>query len=141
MSSTTATFAAIIVQLGLGLLVFQAHPGRRSNQCFLFLSLAISAWLASLYCAFSAKTAGSAEFWIRQASATGVVYLAALNLLRLSIRYSQQDWQSLLRRSRLWLVLTLVIVVFCQTKVFLQAAEIPHIAGAAPSPVYRKQGG
>jgi PAS domain S-box-containing protein len=140
MSSTTATFAAIIIQLGLGLLVFQANPGRRSNQCFLFLSLAISAWLASLYCAFSAKTAASAEFWIRQASATGVVYLAALNLLRLSIRHSQHDWRSLFRRSRLWLALTLGIVVFCQTKIFLKAAEMPHIAGAAPSPIYGKQG-
>jgi PAS domain S-box-containing protein len=139
--STTPTFAAIIIQLGLGLLVFQANPGRRSNQCFLFLSLAISAWLASLYCAFSAKTVGSAEFWIRQASATGVVYLAALNLLRLSIRHSRQDWHGLLRRSRLWLALTLIIVVFCQTKIFLQAAEMPHIAGAVPSPVYGKQGG
>lgn len=135
-SSTTPTLAVIIIQLGLGLVVFQANPRRKSNQCFLLLSLVIAAWLVSLYLAFSAKSAGLAEFSIRQASAAGVLYLAVLNLLRLSIRQRQQGWSDLLRHSRIWLVLTIGIVVLCQTKAFLKGAQMPHLIAGAPSPIY-----
>ncbi len=141
MSSATApTIAAIIIQLGLGLAVFQANPRRKSNQCFLILSLVIGAWLGALYLAFSAKSAGLAEFSIRQASAAGVLYLAALNLLRLSIRQQQLDWRGLLRHSRIWLALSIGIVVLCQTKVFLHGAQMPRQIGEAPSPLYGKAG-
>src|SRR6266404_3969043 len=135
-SSTTPTLAAIIIQLGLGLVVFQANPKRKSNQCFLVLSLVIAAWLVSLYLAFSARSADLAEFSIRQASAAGVLYLATLNLLRLSIRQKHYDWQNLLRHSRIWLILTIGVVALCQTKAFLKGAQMPHLIGAAPSPVY-----
>jgi PAS domain S-box-containing protein len=137
-SATTPTLVAIVVQLGLGVAVFYANPARKSNQCFLVLSLTTSAWLASLYWAFSAKTAGSAEFWIRQASATGVVYFPALDLLRLSIRRKRESWRGLLYRSRVWLALTVGVAVLCQTKMFLRGADMPHLSGAAPSPVYDK---
>jgi PAS domain S-box-containing protein len=137
-SATTPTLVAIVVQLGLGVAVFYANPARKSNQCFLVLSLTTSTWLASLYWAFSAKTAGSAEFWIRQASATGVVYFPALDLLRLSIRRKRESWSGLLYRSRVWLALTVGVVVLCQTKMFLRGAQMPHLSGAAPSPVYDK---
>jgi uncharacterized membrane protein YhfC len=53
-SATTAVLAALTIQIGLGLAVFQANPKRQSNQCFLILSLTIAAWLASLYIAFQA---------------------------------------------------------------------------------------
>src|SRR6266404_1615789 len=112
--ATTPTLVAIFVQLGLGVAVFYANPARKSNQCFLVLSLTTSAWLASLYWAFSARTVGSAEFWIRQASATGVIYFPALDLLRLSILRKRENWSGLLYRSRIWLALTVGVVVLCQ---------------------------
>src|ERR1041385_2414664 len=135
-SSTAPTLAAIIIQLGLGLVVFQANPKRKSNQCFLLLSLVIAAWLVSLYLAFSARSADLAEFSIRQASAAGVLYLVTLNLLRLSIRQKHYNWRDLLRHSRIWLVVTIGIVALCQTKAFLKGAQMPHLTGAAPSPIY-----
>jgi PAS domain S-box-containing protein len=135
-SATTPTLVAIILQLGLGLTVFQANPKRKSNQCFLLLSLVIATWLVSLYFAFVARTPNSAEFAIRQASAVGVLYLAALNLLRLSIRQNQSTWREILSHSRSWLVITAGIVALCQTKVFLKGAVIPLQIGAAPSPIY-----
>ena len=91
-SSTTPTLAAIIVQLGLGLLVFQANPKRASNQCFLLLSSAIGIWLASLYATFTTNSAGVAEFGIRQASVAGALMLFSFNLVRLSIRERQKGW-------------------------------------------------
>jgi hypothetical protein len=134
--ATIPTFGAILVQLALGLAVFQANRHRLANQCFLLLSLVIDAWLASLYLAFVATNPQVAEFAIRQASVAGVVYLATLNLLRISIRRSQEGWRGVLRHSRAWLVLTIGIVVLCQTKAFLRGAQISHQAGTAASPLY-----
>src|SRR5690242_9441001 len=101
-SATIPTLVVIAIQLGLGLPIFYANPRRRANQCFLLLSVIICGWLASLCLAFSAKTPAVAEFSIRQANATGVLYLAALNLLRLAISRPSEGWGTLLRRSRFW---------------------------------------
>jgi PAS domain S-box-containing protein len=135
--ATTPTIIAIVVQLGLGLAVFYANPRKKSNQSFLFLSLVIIAWLASLYLAFSAKNARAAEFAIRQASATAVLYLTGLNLLRIAIRQKQQSWPDLVRHSRIWLLLAAAIILFCQTKIFLVGAQMPERPGAAaPMAIY-----
>jgi len=117
--ATIPTFGAILVQLALGLAVFQANRHRLANQCFLLLSLIVGAWLGSIYLAFVATNPQVAEFAIRQASATGVLYLATLNLLRISVRRNQEGWSGVLRHSRVWLTLTIGIVVLCQTKAFL----------------------
>src|SRR6266550_778984 len=134
--ATIPTFGAILVQLALGLAVFQANRHRLANQCFLLLSLIIDAWLGTLYLAFVATNPQVAEFAIRQASVAGVVYLATLNLLRISIRRSQEGWRGVLRHSRVWLLLAIGIVVLCQTKAFLRGAQMPHVTGGAPSPIY-----
>jgi len=42
------TLAAIVIQLALGLTVFQANPRRKSNQCFLLLSAVIGCLAAVL---------------------------------------------------------------------------------------------
>lgn len=132
---TVSTLCAMLLQLALGLAVFQANRHRLANQCFLLLSVIIAAWLGSLFLAFIANTPGLAEFAIRQASATGALYLATLNLLRLSVRQREQGWRAVFRHSRVWLVLTFGIVWLCQTKVFLQGAQL-SATGAAPSPIY-----
>ena len=77
-SAITPTLAAITFQMALGLIVFFANRHKLASQCFLLLSIVIVAWLGSLYLAFEAKTAHAAEFAIRQASATGALYLTAL---------------------------------------------------------------
>src|ERR1700704_443412 len=83
-SATTPILFALVLQLGLGLIVFQSNPRRKSNQSFLLLSLAAVGWLASLFFAFTASNSNVATFWIREASAFGVLNLAGFNLLRLS---------------------------------------------------------
>src|SRR6476620_725960 len=102
-SVTFPTLAALCIQIALGIAVFQANRRRLANQCFLLLSLAIAAWLGSLYLAFIAKSPSTAEFAIRQASASAVFYRAALNLLRLSVRRQLSGWRSLLNHSSIWL--------------------------------------
>src|SRR5438477_4866101 len=138
MTSVTApTFAAIALQLILGLTVFQANPKRRLNQCFLLLSLVIIAWLGSLHFAITARDPIVAEFAIRQASAAGALYLTMLNLLRLSVRHGAQSWGDILRRSRVWLLGAIGVVALCQTDFFLREATMPDpIGSAAPIPVY-----
>src|SRR6202162_173430 len=134
-SATAPTLVAVITQLALGFVVFQANARRRSHQCFLVLSAILAAWRACLYLAFSAGGAVLAEFSIRQASATGVLILAALNLLRLCIRHEQETWTRIFRRSRVWMLLSFSVVLLCQTKVFLAAAQVAHTE-AAPTPIY-----
>jgi len=109
-SAATPTFVVIVIQLGLGLAIFYANPRRRTNQCFLLLSIVICGWLGSLCLAFTAKSLALAEFSIRQANATGVLYLAVLNLLRFAISRPAEGWSDLLRRSRIWLIAAAGIV-------------------------------
>jgi len=129
--ATAPILAAVLVQLGLGLAVFLANPRRRSNQCFLLVSFMIIGWLGSIYGAFRTDDPGVAALGVREASAAGALILAALNLLRLSIRWRQESWRGILRRSWGWLVLTLGIVALCQTDFFLQSVRIPTHAGQA----------
>src|SRR5450432_1570406 len=135
---TGATFStlAILVQLALGLAVFQANRRRLANQCFLLLSLTIAAWLGCLFLAFSADSAQVAEFAIRQASVAGAIYVAVLNLLRLAVRQREQSWGSVLRDSRWWLATTIGVAVLCQTKLFFKGAQISQVIGVAPTPIY-----
>src|ERR1700686_634557 len=138
-SAAAPTLVALIIQCGLGLVVFFANRERRSNQCFLILSLAIVAWMGSLYCAFATTNQGAAEFPIREASAAAALIFASFNLLRLSIREKQNSWGQMFGHSRFWLLVTSAIVVLCQTKFFLQGARIPNRAAAGillPSPIY-----
>src|SRR5207244_4303318 len=136
-SSTIPILVALFVQLALGLVVFQANRQLKSNQSFLLLSVVAAGWLCSLYYASTATAADAAAFWIREASAFGALNLAGFNLLRLSIREKQRSWKEILRQSRVWLVATFAIVIFCQTKLFLQGARLPHgLASTAPEPVY-----
>lgn len=126
-----------MLQLILGLAVVQANPKRRLNQCFLLLSLVIVAWLASFHFGFTASSSAVAEFSIRQASVAGALYLAVLNLLRLSVRQREQSWREFLGSSRVWLACTIGIVALCQTDFFLQGAKIANPVGsAAPIPLY-----
>ncbi len=134
--ATVSTSAAMLLQLSLGLAVFQANRRRLANQCFLLLSLAVVAWLGSLLLAFGATTSQAAEFAIRQASAAGAVYLAILNFLRLSIRQRQLGWKGLLAHSKAWLFLTILVVILCQTVAFLKGAVLSEEAHVPPRPEY-----
>ena len=69
---TVPTLAALLLQITLGLAVYQANRRRLANQCFLLLSVTIAAWLGSLYFAFVAETpAGCAASVFEQASSRG----------------------------------------------------------------------
>ncbi|MFN2476583.1 MAG: ATP-binding protein [Chthoniobacterales bacterium] len=139
-AAATPTLAALALQLPLGFVVFQANPRRKANQAFLLLSFVIGAWLASLLLAFETRNLTTAEFAIRQASAAGAAYLAAVNILRLSVQHAAGSWSELLRRSKGWLLSTFAIILLCQTPIFLSGATISAAAGdtaAPPAPVYR----
>jgi len=140
-SASISTIAALIIQSGLGLAVFQANPRRKSNQCFLLLSLVIGVWLGSLYFAFSTSRSDVAALSIREASAAGALVLAVFNLLRWTIVKPNLSWPEILRASWLWLAVVLVVVGFCQTRFFLQGASFTQPNGAVspvPLPIYGK---
>ena len=137
--STTPILAALVIQLGLGLAVFQANPHRKTNQCFLFLSLAAAGWLGSLYFAFITTSPVVAERAIRTAFAFATLVPAGLNILRLSIRERRGGWRIILRQSRVWLLVTAGAVYLCLTKFFLSGAVIlplSHHGLASARPIY-----
>ena len=136
MNSLTPSILAAFIQLGLGLVVFQANAKRRSNQCFLLLSITITWWLLAMYLGVISQRTGVIELCMRQAHVAGVVYLTVLNVLRLSIRHREESWPGLFRRSRIWLAFTVAMVVLCQTNAFLKGVQLPLLPGAAPIPIY-----
>jgi nitrogen-specific signal transduction histidine kinase len=138
-SATTPILAALVIQIGLGLAVFQANSKRQSNQCFLILSLIIACWLGSLYFAFIAKSPLLAEHAIRGAFASATLIPAGFNILRLSIRERKRGWRIILRHSRIWLLVTAAVLGLCLTKFFLSGAEILPATDHGPSlpkPIY-----
>ncbi|MEY2492508.1 MAG: hypothetical protein QOH24_1459 [Verrucomicrobiota bacterium] len=138
-SVTAPSLTAIVIQLLLGLAVFQANPRRKSNQCFLLLSLVVGMWLGCLYLAFLTTRSAGAEFYIRQASAAGALLLPVSNLLRLSIQRQQGRWRDILWKSWPWLVAGLGAAAFCQTTFFLEGARFLQPSGATitlPGPIY-----
>jgi PAS domain S-box-containing protein len=141
MTAVVPILVAILLQLGLGVVVFQSNPKRKSNQAFLLLSLVAVGWLYALYLAATATTLRSAMLGIRGASAFAAVVLCGFNLLRLSIRDGHREWPKILRKSRAWFFGTAVIVLFCQTNWFLAGARIPVlIEDVPPTPIYGHPG-
>ncbi len=136
-SAAAPTLAAIVIQFGLGLAVFQANPKRRTNQCFLLLSLCIGAWAWSFSSVGSAGDLETAAFYIRQAAAVAAFILTSANLLRLSIQKPKRSWGGLLRDSWLWLITGAAVVAFCQTRFYVSEARYSHPPGPViPEAVY-----
>ncbi len=115
---------AVGLQMSLGLAVFYANRRRRSNQGFLILSLAATAWLMSLFFAFTARTEGQATWAIREAFASAILIVAALNLLRLGLTRPNDSWQALLKASRYWIFWSLVGIALSQTPWFVAGAHL-----------------
>src|SRR5256884_4171355 len=138
-SATTPIIVALVVQVGLAFAVFHANPKRRSNQCFLLLSLAICAWLANLYFGLSTGVPSIAEFCIREACATGAIIFALVNLLRLTIRNRESRWRYLLKDASWWFAFSIGIVILCQTNFFLKGVRlsVDNTTGlSSPIPIY-----
>src|SRR5207302_7243168 len=140
-SSTIPILVALFVQLALGLVVFQANRQLKSNQSFLLLSVVAAGWLCAMFLAVPATRLAVAEMWIRQTYAVGALIPAAFNLLRLSIRERQASWKVILRQSRMWIVLTVAAVIFCQTNWFLTGARFHNALGSSvPDAIYAYPG-
>jgi hypothetical protein len=141
-SAAVPTLVALVIQSVLGLVVFQANPWRKPNQCFFLLSTVIGVWLACLYFSFSATTSAEVAFYIREASAAGALILTVFNLLRVSIQQENRRWQEILGDAWIWLIAAVAAVIFCQTKFFLEGARFSLPPGASipfPVPVYGQQ--
>lgn len=138
-AETLPLWLALVIQVGLGLAVFRANPRNYSNQTFLVVSLFISAWLLSLQFAFNAAHAGQAEFWIRNASASGILIINGFNLLRLAIVCRETGWPEIRRRSAPLAMVSLPVIVLCYTPSFLKYAQLrggPTPNSLVPQPVY-----
>ncbi len=124
----------LAIQCALGIAVFRANPKGRVNQSFLVVCLCIVAWLASLLFAFDASTSLEAEFWIRNASACGILMVNAFNFLRLAIVGREREWGEIARNSRGLAVASAAGIALCYTPLFLHSAALrPE---AVPQPLY-----
>jgi PAS domain S-box-containing protein len=138
-AETLPLWLALLIQLGLGLAVFRANPRNYANQGFLVVSLIISAWQLSLQFAFNAVRTPDAEFWIRNASAGGILIINGFNLLRLAIVCRETGWREIGNRSALLAILSLPAIALCYTHPFLQYAQLrggQTSHSLVPQPVY-----
>src|SRR4051812_30801175 len=136
-SATIPILVALNLQIGLGVVVFQANWNRRSNQCFLLLSLVTAAWLAGLYFAVGARDAVTAVYAMRAASAAGVCALVVFTLLRESIVKTREPWSVILSDSKAWLITGGGLALFSLSNFFLKSVQFsPKADLSAPSPVY-----
>ncbi len=94
-AATISLWAALLIQIGLGVAVYRANYKNHANQSFFVVSFFISAWLLSLHFAYNATEAGAAEFWIRNSWATGVLVVNGFNLLRLGILCRDSGWKQI----------------------------------------------
>src|ERR1051325_8605357 len=106
---------ALLIQFGLGLAVYRANSRNHANQSFLILSFFICVWLLSLQIAFGATTAPTAELWIRNAWASGLMMVNGFNLLRLGILCRDSGWKEMGRRGMSLAVPSLIAVAVCYT--------------------------
>lgn len=125
---------ALFIQMGLGLAVFRANSKNYANQSFLLVSVIISGWLLSLNFAYNAPSATDAEFWIRNASASGPLIINGFNLLRLAIICRQSGWREIGRRAAFLAIPSLIVIALCYTPLFLRFAELRE--GQIPNAVY-----
>jgi nitrogen-specific signal transduction histidine kinase len=130
---------ALLIQLGLGLAVYRANSRNHANQSFLIVSLFILAWLLSLHFAYNATDAGVAEFWIRNAWASGILLVNGFNLLRLGILCRETGWPEIVKRASRFAIPSLIAIAVCYTPYFLRDAEIRQEGAGRdliPLPVY-----
>src|ERR1044071_135055 len=118
--ATLPLWLALFLQLGLGLAVFRANPRSYVNQSFLLVSVILSAWLVSLHLAFGATQGGPAAFWIRNASASGLLMATGFNVLRLAILCREGGWRVIWRHSAVLALSSLVVGAICYTPLFLR---------------------
>jgi len=138
-AATNPAWIALFIQIGLGLAVYRANPKNRINQTFLAVSIFISAWLISLLFAFNARDVARAEFWIRNASASGILVVNGFNLLRLAIVCRDAGWREIGRRAAALSIASVLVIGLCYTQLTLHHAELPQGAtehAPVPHPVY-----
>jgi PAS domain S-box-containing protein len=127
--------STFVVDLLLGFLVFWTNHRRVANQHFLSLTIASAPWLFCVYKGLDASSganAQEAEFWIRQASATGIFIGPSFNLLRLAIIHRQESWGRIVARSGTLLFAATLIALLCQTEFFLKSVHVSPTKVATP---------
>jgi two-component system sensor histidine kinase AtoS len=130
---------ALFTQLGLGLAVYRANYRNYANQSFLLVSLSILTWLLSLHLAYNALQAREAAFWIRSASAAGILVVNGFNILRAAIMCRESGWRGIGKRTLPLAIPSAIVMVLCYTPLFLRYAELRRAREAQeliPHPVY-----
>ena len=115
---------AVLTQFALGVAVFRSNPKSFANRSFLGVSVVIVAWLLSLHFAFTAERAKTAEFWIRHASAAGLLVVCGFDLLRIAIVCRDRSAVEMAKRFAILAVPSFGIVALCYTRLFLRSAEL-----------------
>ncbi len=137
----TLASASVFCHLLFGVMVFANNTRRTINRSFLLLALTVAGWIAGIQCAFVSTDASQAALAIRLCSACGALTPAAFMLLRHAIIFHEENFGSLLRRTRWWLVLGLVFATFCLSPFYLVntqlVSDVPgRMAGLAVLPTF-----
>jgi PAS domain S-box-containing protein len=123
--------------LVLGVLVFLTNPRRVMNMVFLFLSVVLVIWLASLAVAFYIDAFAVAAFGVRAAHAAGALLPLGFNALRLTVVLRSGRMTQVLRSLRFWIPAALCVFALSFTRFFVKEVIVGNIDGAGiPEPVF-----
>ena len=111
--------AAILVDLGYGLLVYMTNPKRLLNQQFALLSIIIGCWLTFIWFALHAGSTLELEARIRFVHITGIMPVTGFNLLQTGIQYPKDSWLRNCLRSKWFILGNALVAVFCMTPFFM----------------------
>jgi signal transduction histidine kinase len=134
------THAAIVgATLLLGVLVYLTNRRRVANVYLMVMSFVLVAWLSCLVGAFESTNPLWAVRYIRMANALGAAVPFLFNGLRLSIVHRNRRFPFILRQTRIWLLLAIVVMLLCTTDFFLVGVTMHAGSGGVrgiPEPIY-----
>ncbi len=126
------TTTALLINVVLGILVFRINPMRRSNQYFLWTSIAFDFWMACLLIGSQETSSDYLMFWMRYAGVAASLLPFTFDLLRLAIAKPHVSISEVCREMWVWGVLIVIVIFTCFSPVFVMGVDFGPDGFAQP---------
>lgn len=115
----------LLMNVSVGSIVYITNPKRLQNQLFLLFSLSLTAWVLFVLGIIQSQSFYTAELGVRGASIAGAFIPVTFYLFCQAIADPTLPFLQLCYRSRIILILSVIISFMCGTSFFLQELILP----------------
>lgn len=140
MAVELAVLGTLFVDCAFGVIVYFTNRKRVVNQFYLLFAACVALWQLSGWYILQATSTEEALIGIRLASVFAAIIPTACHLLRLSIKYANSSFFSILHKGVGFLILNAFTTAFCFIPFFLESATLPTeyntLHGALVEPQY-----